>query len=90
MGSFFLSMLSCKGADQRENQESQNIDGYDRGTYRSTCQDGDQHTQQSAYHTQYRIADRAGKITSAEISREPTRFIASTIITPTTTAIRRL
>ena len=37
-----------------------------------------------------RIADNAGKITSAEISREPTRFIASTIITAITTAISRL
>ena len=37
-----------------------------------------------------RIADSAGKITSAEISREPTRFMASTMITATTTAISRL
>ena len=28
-----------------------------------------------------RIAERAGKITSAEISKDPTRFIANTIIT---------
>ena len=33
-----------------------------------------------------RIEERAGKIISAEISSEPTRFIASTIITATTTA----
>ena len=37
-----------------------------------------------------RIAERAGKITSAEISREPTRFIASTMITAMITAIIRL
>lgn len=37
-----------------------------------------------------RIADSAGKITSAEISREPTRFIASTMITAVMTAIRLL
>ena len=37
-----------------------------------------------------RMADSAGKITSAEISREPTRFIASTMMTATTTAISRL
>ena len=37
-----------------------------------------------------RIADSAGKITSAEISSEPTRFIARTMITATTIAISRL
>lgn len=37
-----------------------------------------------------RIADNAGKITSAEIRSEPTRFIASTMITAITTAISRL
>ena len=37
-----------------------------------------------------RIADNAGKITNAEINSEPTRFIASTIITAMTTAIKRL
>ena len=37
-----------------------------------------------------RIAERAGKITRAEIKREPTRFIASTIITAIITAITRL
>ena len=37
-----------------------------------------------------RIAERAGKITSAEMSREPTRFIASTIITAIIMAITRL
>ena len=36
------------------------------------------------------IADNAGNITSADIRSEPTRFIASTIITAITTAIRRL
>ena len=36
------------------------------------------------------IALIAGKIISAEISSEPTRFIARTIITATTTAISRL
>ena len=36
-----------------------------------------------------RIADNAGKITSAEIRSEPTRFIASTMITAITTAISR-
>ena len=37
-----------------------------------------------------RIEARAGKITRAEIRSEPTRFIASTIITAVITAIRRL
>ena len=37
-----------------------------------------------------RIADNAGKITNAEISSDPTRFMASTIITATITAISRL
>ena len=37
-----------------------------------------------------RIDDSAGKITNAEISREPTKFIASTIITAIITAIKRL
>ena len=37
-----------------------------------------------------RIAERAGKITRAEMSREPTRFIASTIITAMIMAITRL
>ena len=36
------------------------------------------------------IAERAGKIMSAEIRSEPTRFIASTIITAVITAIKRL
>ena len=36
------------------------------------------------------IADKAGKITRAEISSDPTRFIASTMITAMITAIRRL
>ena len=37
-----------------------------------------------------RIAESAGKITSAEISKDPTSFIASTIITAVITAISRL
>lgn len=37
-----------------------------------------------------RMADNAGKITRAEIKSDPTRFIASTIITAVITAIRRL
>ncbi len=37
-----------------------------------------------------RIADSAGKMTRAEISREPTRFIARTMMTAITTAISRL
>lgn len=37
-----------------------------------------------------RIADSAGKIMSAEIRREPTRFMASTMIRAVTTAIIRL
>lgn len=36
------------------------------------------------------MADKAGKITKAEMSSDPTRFIASTMITATTTATRRL
>lgn len=36
------------------------------------------------------IAESAGKITSADIRSEPTRFIARTIITAITTAIRKL
>ena len=37
-----------------------------------------------------RIAERAGKITRAEIKSEPTRFIASTMITAIMIAITRL
>lgn len=37
-----------------------------------------------------RIADNAGKIINAEISSDPTRFIASTMITAVITAINRL
>ena len=37
-----------------------------------------------------RIAERAGKITRAEIRREPTRFIASTMIIAIMIAITRL
>ena len=37
-----------------------------------------------------RIAESAGKIISAEIRSEPTRFIASTIITAVTQAIAKL
>jgi len=36
------------------------------------------------------IADNAGKITKAETRREPTRFMASTTITATITAINKL
>ena len=36
------------------------------------------------------MANNAGKMTKAETSREPTRFMASTTITATTTAINRL
>ncbi len=36
------------------------------------------------------IADRAGNITSAETNKEPTRFIARTIITATITAMKKL
>ena len=36
------------------------------------------------------IAERAGKITRAEIKSEPTRFMASTIITAIIIAITRL
>ena len=37
-----------------------------------------------------RIAEMAGKITSAEMRSEPTRFMASTMITAMMTAITRL
>ena len=37
-----------------------------------------------------RIAERAGKMTRAEIKSEPTRFIASTMITAMMIAITRL
>ena len=37
-----------------------------------------------------RMAESAGKMISAEISSEPTRFIASTMMTAMTTAISRL
>ena len=37
-----------------------------------------------------RIAERAGKITRADIKREPTRFIASTIMIAMMIAITRL
>ena len=37
-----------------------------------------------------RIAESAGKITKAEISSEPTKFIASTIIVAVITAINKL
>ncbi|KAF5040760.1 hypothetical protein DSECCO2_530030 [anaerobic digester metagenome] len=36
------------------------------------------------------MADNAGKIISADISKEPTRFIASTMIIAVITAIMRL
>ena len=36
------------------------------------------------------MADNAGKMTRAEISREPTRFMASTMITAMIMAISRL
>ena len=36
------------------------------------------------------IAERAGKMISAEISSEPTKFIAITIMTAITTTMRRL
>ena len=36
------------------------------------------------------MADKAGKITSAEINNDPTRFIANTIMTAIITAISRL
>ena len=38
---------------------------------------------------QTRIADRAGNTTSAEISSDPTRFIARTITTAIRTAMRK-
>ena len=37
-----------------------------------------------------RIAERAGKIISADMRSEPTKFIAMTIMTAMTTAMRRL
>ena len=37
-----------------------------------------------------RIAERAGKMTKAEINSEPTRFMAKTITTAIKTAIKRL
>ena len=39
---------------------------------------------------QMRMAANAGKTMSAEISKEPTRFIANTMMTATTTARNRL
>ena len=58
-----------------------------------TAQDTDNRAEQMVTllklrHT--RMADIGGKIIRAEISSEPTRFIARTIITAITTAIRRL
>ena len=54
-------------------------------------------TDRTAEHTvtvkkllKIRIADSAGKMTRAEISSEPTRFIARTIMTAMITAIIRL
>mgnify|MGYP000651754679 FL=1 len=56
-----------------------------------------QHTDNTTEHTvtlknvlKIRIADSAGKMTSAEISNEPTRFIASTMISAVITAISKL
>lgn len=56
-----------------------------------------QHTESTAEHTvtarkllYTRMADSAGKTTSAEISKEPTRFMASTITMAIVTAISRL
>ena len=56
-----------------------------------------QHTESTAEQTvterkllKTRMADMAGKIIRAEISRDPTRFIASTMITAITVAISRL
>lgn len=37
-----------------------------------------------------RIADNAGNITSAEISKDPTKFMASTMITAVIIAINKL
>ena len=37
-----------------------------------------------------RIADKAGKMINAEINKEPTKFIARTMITAMMTAITRL
>lgn len=37
-----------------------------------------------------RMADNAGKITRADIKRDPTRFMERTMITAVMTAIRRL
>ena len=37
-----------------------------------------------------RIAESAGKIIKADINKEPTKFIASTMITATIIAIKRL
>ena len=57
----------------------------------------EQVTESTAEHTvtllkllKIRIAESAGKIISAEMRSEPTKFIASTIITATITAIMRL
>ncbi len=56
-----------------------------------------QHTDKTAAHTvtdkkclNNCMAHRAGKITKAEISKDPTKFMASTMITATIMAIKKL
>ena len=56
-----------------------------------------QHTERMAEHMvtarkflKRRIAESAGKMSNAEMRREPTRFIASTMMTAVITAISKL
>ena len=59
----------------------------------SEAQVTDKHAEQTVTDLKLlktRIEDNAGKITRAEISKEPTKFIARTIITAMITAISKL
>ena len=57
------------------------------------CKDTEIHAEQIVTERKLlntRIAESAGKITSAEISSEPTRFMAMTMMTAMITAMIRL
>ena len=68
------------GQDRQQDAEPGTADGHHRRA--------DRHRRETSCTR--RMADRAGKMTKAEMSREPTRFMASTMTTAMTMARKRL
>ena len=86
-----VSLAACGGKNEANSQTPSPPDPQSRLTEKQPASEPDLiDIDLTKFSSNMVYAESAGKITRAEISREPTRFIASTMITATTTAISKL